>query len=189
MAMWAEALQTHGYWVLALGCLLEGEAVLLMAGFAAHRGYLDARVVLAIAAGAGFTGDQIWFWLGRRHGERLLRRWPGLARRAPQLDRMLVRRHAAAIIGVRFAYGLRVAGPVLMGMSSLPAWRFAGYNALGAMLWAVLIGGLGWGFGEAATHVLGEIGHLEGWLLAALGLGGVLWWALARLRRRAKRGP
>jgi len=29
---------THGYWVLALGCLLEGETILLLAGFTAHRG-------------------------------------------------------------------------------------------------------------------------------------------------------
>jgi membrane protein DedA with SNARE-associated domain len=113
-----------------------------------------------------------------------LNRWPGLARRAPQLEPMLERWHAAAIIGVRFAYGLCVAGRVLMGMSSLPAWRFALYNALGALLWALVIGGLGWGFGEAATRVLGEIRHLEGWLLAALGLSGVVWWALASLRRR-----
>lgn len=184
MAHWTELLQTHGYWVLALGCLLEGESVLLMAGFAAHRGYLDARWVLAIAAGAGFAGDQLWFWLGRRHGERLLKRWPGLARRKPQLDRMLRRRHAAAIIGVRFAYGLRVAGPVLMGMSSLPAGRFAIFNALGALLWALAIGGLGWAVGEAAMRVLGEIRHVEGWLLVALDLGSLLWWTQARLRRR-----
>ena len=29
-----EAIASHGYWVLALGCLLEGETVLLLAGFA-----------------------------------------------------------------------------------------------------------------------------------------------------------
>jgi len=182
--MWTDLLQTHGYWVLGLGCLLEGEAVLLMAGFAAHRGYLDPLTVLAIAAGSGFAGDQFWFWLGRHHGDRVLNRWPGLARRAPQLEPMLERWHAAAIVGVRFAYGLRVAGPVLMGMSSLPAWQFALYNALGALLWALVIGSLGWSFGEAATRVLGEIRHLEGWLLAALGLGGVVWWVLVSLRRR-----
>ena len=45
----AALIQAHGYWVLAVGCLLEGETILVLAGFAAHRGYLDSLAVLAIA--------------------------------------------------------------------------------------------------------------------------------------------
>ena len=36
-----EYLELHGYWVLFIGKFLEGEAILLMAGFLAFRGYLD----------------------------------------------------------------------------------------------------------------------------------------------------
>ncbi|HET7862826.1 MAG TPA: DedA family protein, partial [Burkholderiaceae bacterium] len=72
-------IETHGYWVLALGCLLEGETVLVLAGFAAHRGYLDPAAVFGIAAAAGFCGDQVYFWLGRRHGPAVLTRWPSVA--------------------------------------------------------------------------------------------------------------
>jgi membrane protein DedA with SNARE-associated domain len=78
---------------------------------------------------------------------------------------------------------LRIAGPVLMGVSPLPWLRFAQFNALGAMLWACLIGGVGWLFGEAAQIMLGELKYLEIWLilaLAAIGLG-------AWLIRRAKK--
>ncbi len=52
----------HGYWVLALGCLLEGETLLVIAGYAAHRGYLDPVAVIAVASMAGFAGDQFYFW-------------------------------------------------------------------------------------------------------------------------------
>jgi membrane protein DedA with SNARE-associated domain len=61
-------LQTYGYPLLALGCLLEGETGLALAGLAAHQGRLDFGVVTLIAALAGFIGDQAYFWLGRRHG-------------------------------------------------------------------------------------------------------------------------
>jgi len=44
-----------------LGWLFEGETVLLLAGFAAHRGYLNPLAVVAIAETAGFTVDQIAF--------------------------------------------------------------------------------------------------------------------------------
>ena len=74
-------IDTHGYWLLALGCLLEGETILLLAGFAAHRGYLDPWAVFGIASLAGFAGDQFYFWLGRRHGAAVLARWPRLAER------------------------------------------------------------------------------------------------------------
>ena len=60
----------HGYWLLALACIAEGETVLILAGFAAHRGYLDIRWVMLVAALGGFAGDQTLFWLGRQkeHG-------------------------------------------------------------------------------------------------------------------------
>jgi membrane protein DedA with SNARE-associated domain len=168
---------THGYWVLALGCLLEGETILLLAGFAVHRGYLNPVVVVGVASVAGFIGDQFWFWLGRRHGAAVLARWPSIARQTDRVRRLLDRFHAAVIIGVRFAYGLRIAGPVLIGTTPLPALRFATLNALGAVLWACVIAGIGWVFGQAAETMLGEIRHLEGWLLLGLaGAAAVAWW-------------
>lgn len=174
-------IETHGYWVLAAGCLLEGETVLLLAGFAAHRGYLDPVAVIGIASVAGFVGDQFYFWLGRRHGTAVLARWPGAARQAQRVHRLIDRYHEALIIGVRFAYGLRVLGPVLMGTTRITGRRFALFNALGALLWACLVGAAGWLFGHAAEALLGEIRHLEGWLM--LGLAVVVpiaWWAWAR---------
>lgn len=176
-------IETHGYWMLAIGCLLEGETVLLLAGFAAHRGYLNPVAVLAIASAAGFLGDQFYFWLGRRHGAALLARWPSLALQAGRVQRLVARYHEAVIIGVRFAYGLRVAGPILLGTTPISGWRFAVLNALGAVLWACLIGALGWVFGHAAEAMFAEIRHIEGWLLLGLAAAGALVWWLHRSRR------
>lgn len=183
--MWNDLLQTHGYWVLALGCLLEGETLLVLAGFAAHRGLLDPVAVVAVAAVAGFAGDQLFFWLGRRHGATLVARWPSLARQTPRVHRLVERWHEALIVGVRFAYGLRIAGPVLIGMSSVSAWRFAAFNALGAALWAVAVASAGWVFGAAAEALIGELRHIEGWLFLGLllALGAV---ALLRHRRAVR---
>lgn len=186
--MWTDLLQTHGYWILALGCLLEGETVLILAGYAAHRGLLDPLAVLAIASLSGFAGDQGFFWLGRRHGPDVIARFPAVARHSERLQRLVERWHEAVIVGVRFAYGLRIAGPILIGASAVPAWGFAAFNALGAMLWATTIGGIGWVFGAAAEATLGRMHALEGRLLAAL-VGVLLAAALVRavLHRRAAR--
>ena len=186
--MWNDLLQTHGYWLLALGCLLEGETVLVLAGFAAHRGLLDPWAVVGIAAVAGFTGDQAFFWLGRRHGAALLARWPSLVRQSDRVQRLVQRWHEALIVGVRFAYGLRIAGPVLIGMSGLSAWRFGVFNAIGALLWAMSVAAVGWAFGAAAEAALGELRHIEGWLFTGLLVALVVLW-LVRRRRAAKDAP
>jgi membrane protein DedA with SNARE-associated domain len=172
----------YGYWVLTAGCLLEGETLLVLAGFAAHRGLLDPWAVWSIAAVAGFVGDQVFFWIGRHHGARVLARWPSLGVHAERLKNLERRWHAVLIIGIRFAYGLRIAGPVLIGSSRMSAWRFAVFNAIGAAIWATLVGGLGWVFGHAAEVLLGQMKDLEIWFIGgALALAAATW-TVRRLR-------
>ncbi|WP_235971847.1 DedA family protein [Azohydromonas caseinilytica] len=178
--------ETHGYWMLALGCLVEGETVLVLAGFAAHKGLLEPAGVLAVATVMAMVGDQIYFWLGRWRGPWLLARHPSLAAKAERVHRLLDRWHAPLIIGLRFAYGLRIAGPIFIGASPLPAWRFTLYNGIGAAIWAVLVGGLGWVFGATAQALLGE---LQRYQMVAVGvvLGtGLLLWLWRRHRRRLR---
>jgi membrane protein DedA with SNARE-associated domain len=60
-----QLLADHGYLAVLIGSLLEGETILVLAGFAAHQGHLSLPLVLAIAFVGGTFGDQIFFWLGR----------------------------------------------------------------------------------------------------------------------------
>jgi len=179
----------YGYWVLTAGCLLEGETILFLAGFAAHRGLLDPWAVWTIAATAGFLGDQIFFWLGRHHGARVLARWPSLAVHADRLKNLERRWHAVLIIGIRFAYGLRIAGPILIVSSRMSARRFAIFNAIGAAIWATLIGGLGWVFGQAAEALLGDMQNLEIWFVAAAVVVAAALWLYHRLRAARVHAP
>ena len=183
-----QLIEQHGYWILALGCLMEGETVLVLAGFAAHRGYLDLAVVLVVGACAGFLGDQILFWIGRRHAEGFLRRFPSLASHAARAHRFLDRHPNSSIVGVRFAYGMRILGPLLIGASQVTSGRFLLLNALGAALWATCFVLLGWFFGQAAEALLGEITHVEGRLLAGLVVAGILVFLFRAWRRRRREG-
>lgn len=177
-------IETHGYWVLAAGCLLEGETILVLAGLAAERGYLHPFGVVVVASVTAFIGDQALFWLGRWRGPALIARWPSIAAKAGRVHELIERYHMAVIIGMRFAYGLRIPGPILIGMSPLSAVRFAVINAFGAVLWACVIGGLGWLSGHAAESVLGDIKHLEVWLFLGVVAIGASIWLVRRLLRK-----
>lgn len=161
-------IDSYGYLAVLIGAFLEGETILALAGLAAHRGYMDFRLVVVIAALAGFLGDQFYFFLGRFKGQQILARFPNVEERAQRFDALLARWHAPLIIGIRFMYGFRILGPVMLGMGRVAAWKFVVYNLIGAAIWAPLIAGIGYWFGEAVEAALGNVKRFELWLFVAL---------------------
>jgi len=168
----AGLVDTYGYWAVAVGAFLEGETLLALAGLAANRGYLDFYTVVVIAMICGFLGDQFFFFLGRRKGHQILLRFPEARERAHRFDDLLKRWHAPLIILIRFMYGFRIVGPILLGMGRVPSWKFIVFNFIGAALWAPLIAGVGYLFGEIVEAVLHDIKKFELWLFAAILLAG-----------------
>ncbi|MCW3478769.1 DedA family protein [Neisseriaceae bacterium JH1-16] len=154
-------LAQYGYLALFIGCVLEGETILILAGFAAHQGYLSLPAVLVTAASGGMLGDLLFFTLGHRYGAAVIERFPSWQDRAQQVRLLLLRYHAGVIIGIRFMYGLRIVGPVVIGASEVPPWRFVLFNLIGAVLWASLIGGAGYLFGHALQWLLTDLKHSE----------------------------
>jgi membrane protein DedA with SNARE-associated domain len=179
-------IDSYGYIAVFVGAFLEGETILALAGLAAYREYLDFTTVVVIAMLAGFAGDQFYFWLGRRKGQQILERFPNARERAVRFDAMLSRWHAPLIVGIRFMYGFRIVGPILLGMGRVPAWKFLVYNFIGAAIWAPLIAGLGYLFGNVLEAVLDDLKNVELVAFAAIvivGLGSVL---VHRSRSRKK---
>ena len=178
----AEWVQSYGYVAVAVGTFLEGESVLLIAGAAASRGHLALPVVIAVAALASFMGDQLYFLVGRRYGAALLARYPSMQPRAARVRGLLDRHHLPLILSIRFLYGLRIIGPIAIGMSSVSWSRFLLLNGLGALLWALIIAGVGYGTGHALVHLLKAVDADELWGLSLLLVLGLVGWLLGRRR-------
>jgi membrane protein DedA with SNARE-associated domain len=168
----------YGYLAVFFGSLLEGETVLIMAGYAAHRGYMELGFVILIGTFGGFLGDQFFFTLGRARGRQLLNRFPAVEAQAARVGALVNRYNVGLIVGVRFLYGLRIAGPVLLGMSD-----FAIFNLLGALLWAILLTGAGYAFGEAFHLVLTDAKRYEALVFGVILLTGIALWIYRRTRR------
>jgi len=165
---------SYGYLAVFVGTLFEGETVLLAAGYAAQRGLLHWPVVIAIAIVGGTLGDQIAFMVGRWKGTFLIARFPSLAHRVPQVHRLLERHHVVLILVIRFLYGLRIAGPIIMGTSQVPFLRFAVLNFVGAILWALLVSGAGYYFGVVLEAWVADVEHVELFILLGILLSGFI---------------
>src|SRR5574337_768429 len=176
----AGLIHEFGYLAVAVGTFLEGETVLVLAGAAAARGHLALPWVITIATVASFLGDQLAFWAGRRYGAGLVVRFPTLKPHAERTLALLDRHHVALILAVRFLYGLRIAGPIAIGMAGVAPLRVLLLNFIGAVVWAVAIAGAGYWFGQALASLLPGLDVDEPWLIGAAAATVALWWWLAR---------
>lgn len=176
-----------GYLAVLVGTFLEGETVPVLAGFAAHQGFLRLDLVMACAFTGSVIGDQTWFWVGRRFGRRWMERHPGRATDAERVARLLDRWGGWFVLSFRFLYGLRAISPVAIGLSSIPVYRFAILNVVSAMVWSITVGGVGYLFGNAVESILGRLTQWEHRIMAAGAVALVLFVIHRLVRRRTLR--
>lgn len=177
----------YGYWAVLAGTFFEGETVPVLAGFAAHEGLLRLDLVILCAFIGSFTGDQVWFWGGRRYGKVWLAKHPTSAAAAERVGRLLDRWGDWFVLSFRFLYGVRSISTVALGLSSISAIRFAVLNMISAAVWAVVVGCLGYLFGQAIEGMMGEIKAWEHRILAALAIALALFVIHRLVRRKVKK--
>jgi membrane protein DedA with SNARE-associated domain len=174
-----------GYLATFVGTVLEGETLLVLSGLLAHRGYLSLPLVVAAGAAGGALGDLGFFLVGRHYGDRLLARFPRFAPAKARVAGLIERHPAFAIVAVRFMYGVRIAGPAIIGTTRIPLARFAAFNVAGAIVWSACWATAGYAFGRAAEAVLGDLARYERALLLGLLLAAAV--ASLTLHLRARR--
>lgn len=177
----------YGYWAVLAGTFFEGETVPVLAGFAAHQGMLRLDLVMLCAFVGSFTGDQVWFWVGRRYGKAWLAKHPKSAVAAERAGRLLDRWGDWFVLSFRFLYGLRAVSPIAIALSSISAARFAVLNLIAAAVWAVAVGGAGYLFGQAIQGLMGELKAWEHRILAAVAIALAIFVAHRLVRGRIKR--
>ena len=176
----------YGYLALLIGSLAEGETITLLGGVAAHQGLLKFPLVVVAVALGGIIGDQLLYFLGRRFGYRLLRRFGRHRSKIRRASKLIQRHPWLFVIGSRFMYGFRLLGPVLIGASRLSPTVFVPLNIVGALLWALIFTSLGYLGGEVIGPLLHHLDHhLKHliWLALAVAVVFALRWWLKRRHR------
>lgn len=177
---------------LLLGFFLPGDTLLFFTGLLVFTGAILIPLPLVIAAVAvsAFAGDQLGFLIGRRAGPRVFeRRESGFfSRRNVERTQAFFRRFGGwAVTLARFVAVVRTFAPVAAGVGRMRYAHFIGYNALGALLWTVLVIGLGFALGSipGVADFVGKYMDLVLIGIVVISLGSI---AITYLRQRARTG-
>jgi membrane protein DedA with SNARE-associated domain len=181
-------LHHFGYPAIFAGTFLEGETILVLAGFFASRGRLALPLVVLAGAGGAYLGHVFWFWMGRSQGKAILHRFPHFEQHVERSLALIERYGAGAIFITQYLYGLRVAAAIVFGLSAISRRKFLLYQAISCAVWATLIAFLGFYFGRAVSRVLGKAQQVETWaILSIILLGGAVFLVHRLLRQRRLR--
>lgn len=176
--------ETYGYYALLAGTFIEGETILLIGGLAAHLGYLDLPAVMLVAFIGSFSGDQLYFCIGRLKGREVLSRFRRWEKRVDRVHCLMSRYHDLIMVGFRFVYGIRILTPVVLGMNkSVKTGRFFAFNAIGALIWSASISLAGYFFGYAIEKLIRAVKHYEIIVLFVIAGAGLAIWMGRRVAR------
>ncbi len=210
MHLVTQLVATYGYVVVLLvvsaesaGLPVPGETSLLVAAAFAATGKLWLPGVIIAAALGAILGDTAGYWVGRTSGLRLVRRHGHLLRfderKLAQAEAFFARHGEKTVFLGRFVPVGRIFSALLAGVSQMRYSRFLLWNAAGGIVWATLMGTLGYLFGRQlplVERLVGQFGF--GLLFALIALVGArivwgrrkaigAWWA--QMRGQPQRWP
>jgi membrane protein DedA with SNARE-associated domain len=174
----------YGYIVIFIGTFFEGETILIIAGFLSHGGYLHLPLVIAAALAGSFSGDQLYFFIGRYRGQKVLEKRPEWRARVDKFMRLFNRYNIVIILSFRFLYGLRTISPFAIGLSNISALRFFLLNFISAVVWAISFGVAGYFFGHAVEIFMRDIKKYEITVVICIALIAILITLFRTIRSR-----
>lgn len=167
-SVFEEAVTKFGYLAILFGSSVQGEVFGVLGGMFAHRGYLSIYPAVGCAAVGAFAGDLFYFLMGRKYGRALFESHARMAARVPQLERLMTRYHTAWFFAVRYVWGLRWASAALAGSMRMSMGRYSLVDLSACIVWAWVMGLLGYLAGITLERLLGDIERYEMFFLGAI---------------------
>jgi membrane-associated protein len=181
-----------GYFIIAAGVLMErsvfigliipGDFILALGGVYASQRKMDLVGVIVVGCVAAICGESIGFWLGRKFGIRVVRRFPYIGRwLAEKLEasKDFFRKHGGKTVAIgRYATAAGAFIPFSAGAARMKYWRFLAFDIPAIVVWATGISIFGYLFGEnlaLVDRVLSRFGYIVLGLIVVLFLGRWLW--------------
>ncbi len=141
---------------LLIGFFLPGDSLLFTAGFLASQDYFNIWALTLVCFVAAVTGDAVGYTFGQRVGRGLFQRPESRLFRPQHLLRAeaFFERHGGkAVVLARFLPVVRTFVPIVAGVGAMRYPRFALFNVIGGVLWAIGLPWAGFFLGSTIPNV------------------------------------
>jgi membrane protein DedA with SNARE-associated domain len=146
------------------GLPLPAAPWLLAAGALSAGGQLNAAMAIALTALAAVTADSLWFYVGRKGGQRVLSLFCRLSLSriscVGKTKGLLARHGLQALLVAKFLPGLGTVMPPLAGALGMKTTRFLAFDTLGSLVYGSFYIGAGFLFHNQLTRLMSVLNGL-----------------------------
>lgn len=125
---------------LLIGFFFPGDSLLFTAGFLASQGFFDIKILIVGCFVAAVAGDSIGYYVGKKLGPKIFNKEDSIFFHRKHLERAqnFYDKHGGkTIILARFLPVVRAFAPVVAGASRMNYKKFAIFNLIGGVFWAI----------------------------------------------------
>jgi len=185
-----DILLTYGPIVVFLWTIIEGETIVVIAGYLIHQGLLSPLPVVVAAFLGTFVSNEAIFFIGRHSmAEKYVARIKASRHFARALQ-LVERWPTLFTFASRFVYGFRIVGALAISMTGVSGARHFVINLASAAVWSVVFTVVGYLAGATVEAWFGRIHHLSHKIVWALLIGVafyLIWHFVSRRVRQARK--
>ncbi|QJC30958.1 DedA family protein [Enterobacteriaceae endosymbiont of Macroplea appendiculata] len=160
MLNFTKIITEYGYLVVFLGSLIEGETFIIIAGLLASKKILLFYRIVILAVCGSFIGVQLLFHIGHKYSKKILYFLKKYNFNFSKYYNIINNYPYIFILIVRFIYGLRLIGPIIIGITNVSKFKFALFNFIGAVIWAIIFTSAGYFFGGIITTLITDLNKI-----------------------------
>lgn len=177
-----ERLEIYGYLILFFSSFGGSFLGIVCAGILSSLGKLDLVLSILSASSGNICGSMLLAYLAR-FNQRFFRakKW----RRKLAIFSYWFRKYGVCVFLLsKYIYAIKSLVPIAIGLSAYPLWKFCLWNALGAVIWGVIMGCVGY---FASNAILQMIENQWGYIALSLAvcLGFVIFLAIKSFKKGA----
>lgn len=138
------------------GFFFPGDSLLFTAGLLASQGYLNLFALMFISAVAAILGNNAGYYTGKKIGPALFHKKDSFwfsHKRVEEAHAFFEKEGGQSLILARFIPAVRTFVPIVAGVAEMRYKTFLIFNAVGGILWAVLVPALGYTLGKKVPNI------------------------------------
>ncbi|MEW6067871.1 MAG: DedA family protein [Nitrospirota bacterium] len=164
---------------------LEGESVLIAAGFLAHSNYLNVYGVILVAAMASYIGHSTFFLIAFHRREAFINFTRKIIKvNLSRLESLMAKYGIASIFISQWIYGFRLLSAAVLGLSRMGKKTYFTYAFISCLIWAIVCTYVGYFFGVTLKNAIGDIKKYEFYIVAGILIAGFLIWLVRDVAKR-----